>query len=84
MNVREARKLLGFTVEEELDVLAINARFRARALANHPDQGGNGANVTQLQEAKRVLLKDTAKCAKCQGRGAVGGFVCGVCKGRGK
>ncbi len=56
---------------------AIQTAFHKHILADHPDQGGNGATVTAYKQARDVLLAyasgDSPKCSVCGGKGTVKG-----------
>lgn len=71
----------------------INAAWRARVKASHPDLGNtNVLDFDALGEARDLLLADPAMqnnpCPQCKGRGIVHGAIgarpCGACRGTGE
>jgi hypothetical protein len=51
---QEARRLLGVTTDDDLD--AVRSAFRAKAPEQHPDRGGDPADLRRLLEARLTLL----------------------------
>ena len=88
---KNALALLGLP-DGAYDAEAVAAAFRRAVVAAHPDTGGAGGNMSELQEARKALLQisndDEFACKQCAGRGTVryklGVRPCGACKGTGE
>ena len=92
MNEREARTLLGVTVDSS--PADIQRAYRKLAGQHHPDGGGTVEKFHALQEAYKLSLADAegAACLRCGGEGrtkiqhgfAMSSYVCEDCGGSGK
>lgn len=89
-----ARTLLGLIPEPTaLDAGVIGAAFALAVKAAHPDNGGAGADMDQLKQARDELLRQVVAggdfaCRQCSGKGTVparlGVRTCGACRGTGE
>jgi hypothetical protein len=52
------REVLGMNGDTNLDAVAINAAYRAKALIAHPDRGGSSEAMTRLVEARDAALRE--------------------------
>jgi hypothetical protein len=68
MDDARARAILG--VDPGAGADAVEAAFRARAWAAHPDTGGSGAHFAELSEARRVLSRPDRLSARPAARPA--------------
>lgn len=59
MDTARARALLGVTPGAAPDT--VEAAFRARAWASHPDRGGSAAHFAELSEARRLLTVQSSR-----------------------
>lgn len=94
MQESKARSLLGMSLMASLSKESIRRAHHATVRAVHPDKGGAGGNVAEINEARKTLLSLVVAptieytCRNCNGSGTVSngsfGSRCTFCKGTGK
>ena len=55
MSIDEAKETLGFRPNQNPSQSEINKAYRAKALENHPDRGGNPEKMVEVNVAKDIL-----------------------------
>lgn len=55
---RHWRDVLGFPPDAEISVSELRARWKKLAIANHPDRGGDGQRMADINAARDEALKD--------------------------
>ena len=93
MRTTQAFDALGFPTRRELiNADDVRQRFNERVKAAHPDNGGAGADMALLKEARDTLLafcniSEETSCPVCKGHGTVqariGVTPCHRCDGTG-
>jgi len=79
----KAAELLG---NPEATPEAVKAAYRRKVMANHPDHGGDGAQLQALKAARDLLLAAPAESPAPlnQKRNDETGTTCSMCNGRGR
>lgn len=95
MTPKTAASLLSLPLRGPWGEMDVRNAFRVSVYDQHPDNGGKGADMAALKEARDVLLAEAAKeaeigeCPRCEGAGLMKTrsgrrISCSTCGGSGE